>query len=184
MVDVAVAPTLLRLDLGCGETPADGYEGVDKFAANAKHKVDLFQFPWPWADGSVEALHSSHFLEHIPADYLEDGRDRLCAFMDEAWRVLKKGGEFKIIVPNARSNRGFQDPTHRRFFVAESFYYFNKQWRDLNKLGHYLCQCDFGIEVNHTMPVELGALHPEAQARRFQENWNTVYDWVARLVKL
>lgn len=171
----------VRLDLGCGANPREGFEGVDKFAADAKHKVDLFKFPWPWADSSVDELHASHFLEHIPADYIEDGRDRLCAFMDEAWRVLKPGGAFTVIVPNARCNRAFQDPTHRRFFVAESFYYFNADWRKANGLQHYLGACDFNFEVNHTMPVEMQALHPEAAQRRFNESWNVIYDWHVRL---
>jgi hypothetical protein len=205
----------LRLDLGCGNNPREGFEGVDKFAPNAKHKVDLFKFPWPWADNSVDELHASHFLEHIPAREVDCGdvhpdwissvgkgkdpelrermarfqdRDMLCCFMDEAWRVLKphnpsngSQGTFTVIVPNARNNRAFQDPTHRRFFVAESFYYFAKDWRKQQGLDHYLCNCDFGIEVNHTMPSELGLLHPEAQARRFNESWNVIFDWHARL---
>lgn len=186
---------LLRLDLGCGESPAEGYEGVDLHAPNAKHKVDLFKFPWPWADGSVEALHSSHFLEHIPARDVEErdilcktrfvlvGMDMLCAFMVEAWRVLKVGGEFKIVVPSGRSTRAFQDPTHRRFFHAENFYYFNRAWRDANKLGHYLGNSNFAFEVTPTVPQELSVLSQEAQQRRFAECWNTTYDFHARLVK-
>lgn len=186
---------LLRLDLGCGESPMEGYEGVDLHAPNAKHKVDLWKFPWPWADESVEALYSSHFLEHIPARDVEErdilcktrfvlvGMDMLCAFMVEAWRVLKVGGEFKIVVPSGRSTRAFQDPTHRRFFHAENFYYFNRAWRDANKLGHYLGNSNFAFEVTPTVPQELSVLSQEAQQRRFAECWNTTYDFHARLVK-
>lgn len=200
-LQLVTSPEPLKLDLGCGETPAAGYEGVDKFAPSAKHKVDLFKFPWPWADDSVDALHSSHFLEHIPAREIESrdlreeanadishsgmiGKDMLCAFMDEAWRVLKKGGEFKIIVPSGRSVRGFMDPTHRRFFHAESFLYFSKAWRDQNKLGHYLCSCDFSLEVNPTVPNDLVARCQEVQAQKYNEAWNATYDFHARLVKL
>ena len=191
---------LLRLDLGCGESPMEGYEGVDLHAPNAKYKVDLCRFPWPWEDGSVEALYSSHFLEHIPARNVEPqdmrhveplytrldsfvGMDMLCAFMQEAWRVLKVGGEFKIVVPSGRSTRAFQDPTHRRFFHAENFYYFNRAWRDANKLGHYLGNSNFAFEVTPTVPQELSVLSQEAQQRRFAECWNTTYDFHARLVK-
>lgn len=190
----------LKLDLGCGENIAPGYTGVDQFAPNCQ-TVDLFKFPWPWADNSVDALRASHFLEHIPAREVEAGdilgkrgsatyrlasgyigKDMLCSFMDEAYRVLKPGGEFMVIVPNARSNRAFQDPTHRRFFVQESFYYFNKGWRELQKLGHYLCSCDFGFESGHTMAADLQALSPEVQTRKFNESWNVIYDWHMRLI--
>lgn len=187
----------VKLDLGCGDRCEPGYTGVDFFMPGAE-KVDLFKFPWPWADSSVDALHSSHFLEHIPAREVTAadlsvklkkgeshpyiGKDMLCVFMDEAYRILKPQGEFKICVPNARSNRAFQDPTHRRFFVQESFFYFSAAWREQQKLGHYLCNCDFGFEIGHTMPAELGLLSPEVQARRFSECWNTVFDWIVRMV--
>lgn len=171
----------LRLDLGSGPNPREGFEGVD-WHADVKHKVDLFVCALPFADASVDEIWCSHFMEHIPADYL-DGRDRLCAFMDECWRVLKVGATMTVIVPNARSNRAFQDPTHRRFFVAESFLYFNREWREANKLGHYLCTCNFAGSANPIIPTELSLLHPEAQARRFNESWNTVMDWQAVLVK-
>lgn len=194
---IATATKTLKLDLGCGQNPKEGYEGVDKWSEKAKHKIDLCKFPWPWEDNSVDALHSSHFLEHIDARYTEArdlgdpskldylDRDMLCCFMDEAWRVLKPNGEFTIQVPNAFGNRGFQDPTHRRFFVRDSWYYFNKAWRESQGLDHYLCRvANFGFEVNHSMPIELGALSDEAQRRRFNENINTIYDWIVRLVAI
>jgi SAM-dependent methyltransferase len=199
MTQLAVASSTdkVKLDLACGQRPKEGFKGVDLYAPDTEH-VDLLKFPWPWPDSSVDELYCSHFLEHIDARRFEDrdlaqpgaidllarfsGRDLLCCFMDEAWRVLKHDGVFNIVVPNARNNRAFQDPTHRRFFVAESFLYFNQEWRKANQLEHYLGNCDFGVEVNHTMLAELGTLHPEAQARRFNESWNVIYDWCARLV--
>lgn len=177
----------LKLDLACGETPHEGFEGVDFYAPSAKHKVDLTVYPWPWNDNSVEEIFCSHYCEHVPMEYVQHGdrkKDALCAFFDECYRILKPGAMMKVIVPNARSNRAFQDPTHRRFFVAESFLYFNREWRDINKLGHYLADCNFGINVNHTMLTEMTLLHPEVQARRFNESWNVIFDWVADLKSL
>ena len=204
-VKVAGPAHEVRLDLGAGENVREGFEGVDFFAPNAKHKVNLLSFPWPWADNSVDELHSSHFLEHIPMVYtrenasggwlyenvpnVPESRDLLCRFMDEAFRVLKPGGKFKIIVPSGRSDRAFQDPTHRRFFVEASFFYFDKRFRDNNKLGHYLCGCDFQGNVSFVMPSEIGLLSSEAgggqkspQARKTTEYWNTTIDFIADLV--
>jgi len=149
----------LRLDLGCGLEPRSGFEGVDLYTDEATHKVDLFKFPWPWADSSVGALISNHFLEHVPADYVAEkdilpaeephdpilgvefseqrrknlkqyrGQDFLFAVMDECWRILAPGGTFEIGVPNARSDGAFQDPTHRRFWNQHTFRYFNNETR-------------------------------------------------------
>ncbi|MBF0556598.1 MAG: hypothetical protein HQK96_18930, partial [Nitrospirae bacterium] len=111
-------------------------------------------------------------------------KDTLFAFFDECYRILKPDGIITIITPCARSNRGFQDPTHRRFIVSETFLYMSEEWRKINKLDHYNVSCNFGISVNHSMPTEIGLLHPEAQTRRFNENWNTIYDWMATLKSL
>lgn len=198
LVEQATKP--VRLDLACGQTPIDGYEGVDRFAPEAARKIDLCRFPWPIADSSVDELYCSHFIEHIPNREIEPrdlldpnpqmldrwaGVDMLIAFFDECWRILKPGGKFRVICPSLRSNRAFQDPTHRRFIAAETFAYFSRDWREANKLEHYLrARCNFGGACNHTLPADLSLLSPEAQAQRFHERWNQIHDWVADLVAL
>jgi hypothetical protein len=59
----------------------------------------------------------------------------------------------------------------------------NKEWRALNKLEHYNVKCDFGLQIDPLIPMEIGLLHPEAQQRRVNESWNTVYDWKATMIK-
>ena len=88
-----------------------------------------------------------------------------------------------VVVPNARCNRAFQDSIHRRFIVAETFLYLAKEWRDLNKLSHYNVECNFACNVDPIIPQELSLLHPEAQHRRFNNEWNTILDWQAKLIK-
>jgi len=61
----------LRLDFGCGQHPKEGFDGVDLYAPDATHKVDLWKFPLPWEDASVDEIHSSHFVEHLPAREVE-----------------------------------------------------------------------------------------------------------------
>lgn len=197
LVETVSAP-VLKLDLGCGQNPKEGFEGVDLYGEKCKHRVNLFTFPWPFADNSVDEIHSSHFLEHIPAREVEEqdlapnhtrreflGQDMLFAFMDECWRILKPDGWMQIIVPSARSNRAFQDPTHRRFFVQETFFYFWADWRKANGLDHYRVKCNFGAEsVVGTMPGEEALRSVAAQQERHQHFWNTTYDWHARMKKL
>lgn len=185
----------LKLDLACGDSKREGFFGVDFVKTDSTDfECNLLKFPWPWADNSVDELHSSHFIEHIPMCYVSPtgeyktvpdapDKDLLFAFFDECYRILKPGGVLTIFCPCARSNRAFQDVTHRRFIVGETFLYMNKEWRDLNKLSHYNAVCDFGLQIDPLIPMEIGLLHPEAQQRRVNENWNTVYDWKATLIK-
>lgn len=57
----------MKLDLGSGPAPAEGFEGVDR-VPGTHHTFDLTSgLVWPWADGSIEALRCSHFIEHIQA---------------------------------------------------------------------------------------------------------------------
>lgn len=196
----------LKLDLGGGENVRAGFECVDFFAPTAKYKVNLLQFPWPWADNSVSEIHCSHFIEHIPMVYAPKNkitdalgrnlggnggykdvptdpgdRDLLCLFMDECWRVLKPNATMTVFVPAHRNDRAFQDPTHRRFITPTTFGYFNKMFRDVNKLGHYLCNCNFDSRVDPIVPNEMGALSPEVAQRRVNHEWNHVLDWQAIL---
>lgn len=192
----ATSSAPIKLDLGCGQNPKEGFEGVDIRGGAAKHEVNLFTFPWPFADGSVDEIHASHLLEHIPAREVEGrdihgeggvafvGQDMLFAFMDECYRIMKKDAWMTAIVPSGRSSRAFWDPTHRRFFMQETFYYFCDEWRKINKLDHYRVNCNFGVEVANTVPSDEGLRSAEAQQMRFQHYWNTTYDWVARLKKL
>jgi hypothetical protein len=195
-LEEAASTSTLRLDLGCGQNPKEGHEGVDLYGDKAKHRVDLFKFPWPFVDASVDDIHCSHFLEHVPArevelrDLAQDddrsylGADMLFAFMDECYRILKPDCWMNIIVPSGRSNRAFWDPTHRRFFMQETFLYFSKEWRKLNGLDHYRTKCHFGIDVTHSLPQEESLRSPEAQQERFHRYWNVTIDWIAKLKKL
>lgn len=189
----------LRLDLGCGLHPKDGFEGVDLFSEEATHKVDLFKFPWPWADESVGALSSSHFLEHVPADFVQEkdvlpltetnrkqylGQDFLFAVMDECWRILSPGALFFIAVPNARSDGAFQDPTHRRFWNQFTFGYFQKNARVQLGVSHYRTVTDFEVtQLTPIGPVEIGLMHPEVQQRKWKSEWNAISEWHAQLRK-
>lgn len=198
-------PTIqIKLDLACGQNCKEGFEGVDIWSG-ARHVLDLMKFPWPWAPDSVDEINCSHFVEHLPMVFvanigqqfsvspmqLSGHKEMLFTFFDECWRILKKTdnpqnpqGRMTVIVPSARSDRAFQDPTHRRFINECTFLYLNRDWRKMNKLDHYNVDCHFGFNVNPSMPNEIGLLHPEAQGRRLRENWNTTIDFHANLVAL
>ena len=130
----------IKLDLGCGNNKQQGFKGVDFVKTEATDVVhDLFKFPWPFKDNSVDEVFCSHFFEHVPQ--LLRGK-----FMDEAYRIMKPGSKFTIITPYYSSTRAVQDFTHQWPPLCEhSYLYFNKKWRQDNKLthGHYDIKCDF-----------------------------------------
>lgn len=184
----------MKLDLGCGDVPIDGHEGVDLYAESAKHKVNLFKFPWPFATDSIEALHASHFIEHIPMCFASGGnlpesaedKDLLVTFFDECYRVLQPNGVLVVRWPALQSVRAFQDPTHRRFVPSELLWYLSKEWREMNKLGHYLGACNFAIEM---CSVDLAPIlqtngefrSQEAVSHAVTHHWNMSMDFQATL---
>jgi predicted SAM-dependent methyltransferase len=181
-------PRPIRLDLGSGQTPKEGFTGVDKFHGDTR--VDLCSGArWPWADSSVDELHCSHFIEHIPmvnvlasAEH-PDGIDALVRFFNEAWRVAKPGASFALTWPALQNVRAFQDPTHRRFIPLQTMVYFSKDWRIANKLDHYLgATCDW-VMVSGTPTIlqEYGLKSDVVQAQNFREHWNWAQDFVAVL---
>jgi predicted SAM-dependent methyltransferase len=194
MTDVTVTTDApVRLDLASGQVPRPGFQGVDLFTGD--HRVDLLAFPWPWADGTVDEVVCSHFVEHIPMGFVDADnvvhplpgigrKDLFLAFFDEVHRILKPGGKAEIVVPYLMSHRAFQDPTHRRFICEASFSYLMKPWRDANKLDHYNVQCDFIAEacIPITDPIE-GTRIQEVQASRRQHYWNVVSDMIVVLRK-
>ena len=191
----------MKIDLACGQSPKEGFEGADRYAPNAKYKIDLLKFPWPWANDSVQEFYSSHFIEHIPMDVIDElsarrytyepetvlpghpwyGQDLFFRFFDEMYRCIHREGVINLIWPDLQTCRAFMDPTHRRFLPAQATLYLNEQWRKDNKLDHYLIKCNFAGNVNPTIQAELALLHPEAQARRFNEGWNTKFDNICTL---
>lgn len=186
---IAPAPATLRLDLASGQSPRHGFEGVDIWEG-AAHRVDLQQYPWPFADESVLELNCSHYCEHIPMEmvYRAQGegpgyQDALFAFFDECWRILAPDGWLHIVVPAHRSDRAFQDPTHRRFITAQTFAYMNEAWRRANRLDHYNVVCNFIGDCNPVVMEEMNLRSPEVAHRMIQREWNTVVDWKAELQK-
>lgn len=78
--------SLVRLNLGAGDLPLDGYVPIDR-------KTGDEVFPLNYPDESVYVVRASHVLEHLPR------AQTIPALRDWA-RVLKPGGCCKIAVPD------------------------------------------------------------------------------------
>lgn len=106
----------MKIDLGCGLHPLEGFVGVD-ILSQSDYVIDLEQAQLPFEDASVDEIWASHVMEHI---------HNLIPLMNECHRVLKVGGIFTILVPLYPHKQAIQDPTHVRYFVEDTFLYWNK----------------------------------------------------------
>lgn len=144
----------------------DPYHPYSKFWTPLCPEEDYLKFfaqdsTWPFEDESVSSVYASHVLEHIPA-----GRDRIHV-MNEAHRVLKRGGNFDILVPLVGYEdsfvgtwHAFADPTHVSYWwFPESLLYFCE--------GDFKPHADYGVKI-----WQLGSWHV-----------NNGFEGVARLIK-
>jgi ubiquinone/menaquinone biosynthesis C-methylase UbiE len=105
----------LTLNLGAGTLNRErGEVGYD---INLACKPDICgdASSLPFKDESFDDIKAVHVLEHI---------DNIVKAMDECYRVLKKGGRFHVRVPHFPHIGSIADPTHKRYFVSDTFGYF------------------------------------------------------------
>jgi hypothetical protein len=169
---------MVKYDLACGQNKQPDHIGID-ISGDADIIHDLFTFPYPIESETADEIFSSHFIEHLPMEYVEHNgkkKDLLFAFIDECYRILKPGGQLKLIFPCATSIRAFQDPTHRRFIPATTAYYFNREWRVINKLDHYNVDCDFNFVVGEAVNGNWATRSQESKQFAGHHYWNVVDD--------
>ena len=174
----------MKLDLGCGKNKKEGFEGVDSIAfEGVDHVVDLRSFPWPWEDGSVEEVHASHFIEHLPA------RERI-AFVNEIHRILAPGGKATLIAPHWASCRAYGDMTHCWPPVSEFwFYYLSKAWREANAPHDDVAHnpegysCDFEATWGYGINPSIQTRNQEFQQFALANYKEAITDLYATLVK-
>ena len=129
--------TNVKIDLGAGADKRPGYLGVDQLDLPGVDIVCNLSEGIPLQDNSVEAVSSSHFLEHI-ADTV--------GLMEEIYRVCKPNALVEIKVPYFTSIGAFKDPTHVSFFTERTWEYFDVSYTDSKRLPSYLLKCNFKLE--------------------------------------
>lgn len=106
----------IRLNLGVGRRPRDGYYGLDRIEMPGVDLVaDLDEPLTELPDSSVEAVYSHHTFEHV-VNFLP--------LLKEIHRVVVPDGRVEVVVPHFSNPYGYSDPTHVRFFGVYTFYYF------------------------------------------------------------
>jgi hypothetical protein len=179
---VKKANPLIKLDLGSGPNPKEGFLGVDirHFGDAKDSKVGLvhdLRTPWPWTDGQVEEAHCSHFLEHLT------GLERV-HFVNELYRVLIPGGKCLLVTPHWASTRAYGDYTHQWPPVSEFwFYYLNAEWRTANAPHNDLYACDFEATWGYSLHPQIASRNQEYQQHALTFWREAAQDMVCTLVK-
>lgn len=110
-----------KLNLGSGLNLKPGYINIDMIERDDDPdnylQLDLEVGRLPFPKGSVQEIKAMHVMEHL---------HEFPKLMNECHRVMGPGGTLFIAVPKYPSIQAFQDPTHVRFFVLETFQYFVK----------------------------------------------------------
>jgi hypothetical protein len=175
-VTTSKSTEVLRLDLGCGNNKLQGFHGVDSIKFDAVDTVlDLRKTPWPWADGSVDEIHCSHFVEHLT-------REEWVPFFNESYRALKKGGKMRVITPHWSHDCAYGDPTHKSFLSGWVANYLHKGWRDVNA-PHCGYTCDFDFVPAGTWDPWLEPRSDEVRMHNMQHATNSFRDLILNLEK-
>jgi predicted SAM-dependent methyltransferase len=88
----------LLVHLGCGNAVLPGWINLDCYPPSAVGNAEMLTLDMrrglPFADGSVEALFSEHFLEHLPLDTVRS------TILPNVRRIMSPGGKIRLGVPN------------------------------------------------------------------------------------
>lgn len=185
----------MLIDLGGGTKPHPRADVViDLHHPKNAECQDATRTPWSalprLTDGIADEVYASHFMEHIPRG------QPLIDVMNEAWRVLKPGGTFLMLMPLVGYNdygsgrmvsnwQPYADPTHVNYWwLPEALLYFCP--------GHFSAHADYGLRMWAPLGDRLSeedltdrVLRHQYQQRPAESFWGVRGGWegVAQLVK-
>jgi len=95
----------LKLNVGCGFRPFDGYINLDYDEQVYPDVLRNVDDGLPFDDNKFSEVYSSHVIEHVKDVFF---------FMSEIWRVSKSKGKVIIICPYAGYIEWAVQPDHQR----------------------------------------------------------------------
>lgn len=84
---------MTKLNLGCGWNKEEGFINCDNDHAVKPDKILNLTKQFPFKSNSIDEIHTSHTLEHIPQELLVNKT------LPEIWRICRKGARLSIVVP-------------------------------------------------------------------------------------
>ena len=95
----------INLNIGAGGYVIDGFKSLDFYSKHyypskkkfLKERVeyDLRSDSIPYSDNTVDNIYISHVIEHVEEKFV-------VKFINESYRVLKKGGTLRIVCPDGK----------------------------------------------------------------------------------
>lgn len=113
----------MKLNLGCGRSPLDGYVNLDRADLPGVDVVhDLERLPLPFLPDTFTEIVGIDLIEHIT--------DPL-GLMGELWRIAQPRAVCTFALPYGSSDDAWEDPTHVRPYFLNSWMYFSQPafWR-------------------------------------------------------
>ena len=150
--------TPVYLNLGCGtrRLEGDGWVNVDAYG-DPDLVWNLNEFPYPWAENSVDAIVMLHVLEHV---------DKWWECFTECARILKPGGTLQINVPDESSPTALTYRDHLHVFNRASFHGIRGRPSGTNA---------WAIDVEGSVPLVL---------ERYYQVPFKQYEWMTRFPRL
>lgn len=135
---------------------------------------------------SLIPLTSQH-LEHESVDEIEGSvihqvKD-LAAFIEECYRLLKKGGKATFTAPRYTHNLAWTSPLTVRAICEESLHFASKEWREVNKYSEIDLLCDFDIAVSFSIESSFMQRADDARGFMIKHYNNVVQALIFTLVK-
>lgn len=120
-----------RLNLGCGARPMVGYLNHDRTMHSdwVDMKWDLEDMPWPWMDEEWDEVRADDVFEHLFHE--------VDTWLDEVWRILRPSGTLDMRLPAFDNHLSYRDPTHRRVFHPETFFFWDPRTNLYQDFGRY-----------------------------------------------
>jgi len=147
----------MKLNLGCGRSPMEGWVNVDSVALEGVDVVaDLEEGKLPFEDESVDEIHASHVLEHIKNSL---------GLMQELYRVAKPDTLATFRVPYGSSDDADEDPTHVRRYFWNSWGYFSQP---------YYWRADYGYRGDWEIVDLVLSVDPEFNGKSWSEVFHAV----------
>lgn len=89
----------MKINLGCGRRPFDGYVNVDIVPYPGVDKVaDIGKAErLPFDDNTADEIYAGHLFEHM---------DNPIKLLLECWRILKAAGSLALVLPNIAADPG------------------------------------------------------------------------------
>jgi len=116
------------LNVGAGSHQRQGWYSIDLVHPGVDIRWDV-RWGLPFRSDTVERIHCEHFLEHL--EYPRETK----SFLGECYRILKPGGELRLIVPDAEK--------YIQAYVRRDLAF----WKNLSDLGGTPVPFETEIEI-------------------------------------